>query len=466
MPDFEAQIKATLDSSDAESKINSFVNKKYGPINVDVNLNLSKSSQSIANLINQFKQQGQAAASSFAASFNGGLGKLDVSKFTSSLNNIKVDLGKLGFNSSEIDNITNKLEKMKISVTGVTTSLNSNGGLNLKIQGVDEIGRAVTMTNNYSKANKELSSSISAVAKAEQQISGTKLATASNNFDAWVAKNSESIGQFSGKVDELKRRMESMKSIGASASAFNEWQSELKELQSEISKTRSEVASLDGLKISSNNFTAWCNENGKAVKAYGEQIENLKKQMQDMQQNGATVAQAKNWDTQVSLLQSQAKAENNIGKTFGQEMSAAFGSAMKFASSYVSIYKVFSTIQDGMKTIVGLDDALVDLQKTTTASFDELDQFYREANDIAKQYGTSTQQVIQGAADWSRLGYNLEDSKLMSKLSSQFAAISPGMSVDKATESLVSTMKAFGFEAEDVLDGVMSKVNKMGKLVA
>lgn len=67
---------------------------------------------------------------------------------------------------------------------------------------------------------------------------------------------------------------------------------------------------------------------------------------------------------------------------------------------------------------------------------------------------------------WSRLGYNLEDSKLMSKLSSQFAAISPGMSVEKSTESLVSTMKAFGIEADSVLDGIMSKVNRVGKLVA
>ena len=50
----------------------------------------------------------------------------------------------------------------------------------------------------------------------------------------------------------------------------------------------------------------------------------------------------------------------------------------------------------------------------------------------------------------------------MSKLSSQFAAISPGMSVDTATTSLVSTMKAFGIEADDVLDGVMSKVNAVG----
>ena len=50
----------------------------------------------------------------------------------------------------------------------------------------------------------------------------------------------------------------------------------------------------------------------------------------------------------------------------------------------------------------------------------------------------------------------------MSKLSSQFAAISPGMSVEQSTESLVSTMKAFGIQADDVLDGIMSKVNVVG----
>jgi hypothetical protein len=56
----------------------------------------------------------------------------------------------------------------------------------------------------------------------------------------------------------------------------------------------------------------------------------------------------------------------------------------------------------------------------------------------------------------------LEDSKEMSKLSSQFAAISPGMSVEESTNSLVSTMKAFGIESSEVLDGVMSKVNQVG----
>lgn len=50
----------------------------------------------------------------------------------------------------------------------------------------------------------------------------------------------------------------------------------------------------------------------------------------------------------------------------------------------------------------------------------------------------------------------------MSQYSAMFASISPGMTVDNATSGLVSTMKAYGMEADQVLDGIMSKVNAVG----
>ena len=61
--------------------------------------------------------------------------------------------------------------------------------------------------------------------------------------------------------------------------------------------------------------------------------------------------------------------------------------------------QVMAKMENGIKTVVALDDALVDLQKTTTATPQQLNAFYNEANGIAKQYGTTTQQIIQGAAD-------------------------------------------------------------------
>lgn len=216
------------------------------------------------------------------------------------------------------------------------------------------------------------------------------------------------------------------------------------------------------LKIAGNNLTAWAANNSKATAAYGEQIRLLQERMQNMQNNGATQSTFKQWQDDVKVLQSTANSAGNIGKTFTDSFGSAFSSMVKFAASYVSIRRVFSELENGIKTVVALDDALVDLQKTSAATPQQLNNFYNEANNIAKQYGTTTQQIIQGAADWSRLGYSLEDSKTMSKLSSQFAAISPGMSVDESTTGLVSTMKAFGISSDEVLSQIMDKVNLVG----
>jgi hypothetical protein len=46
------------------------------------------------------------------------------------------------------------------------------------------------------------------------------------------------------------------------------------------------------------------------------------------------------------------------------------------------------------------------------------------------------------------------------------SVISPGMSVDQATTGLVSVMKAYGFQADEVLDGIMSKINIVGRDIA
>ncbi len=114
-----------------------------------------------------------------------------------------------------------------------------------------------------------------------------------------------------------------------------------------------------------------------------------------------------------------------------------------WTANYINPYKIIEMIQKGVNIVKELDTALVDLRKTTTMSSTDLKDFYTDANEAAKEYGVTTQQIINQASSWSRLGYGDRDSATkMSKLSSQFATISPGMDIDKATTGLVSTMKA------------------------
>ena len=141
--------------------------------------------------------------------------------------------------------------------------------------------------------------------------------------------------------------------------------------------------------------------------------------------------------------------------------------ALGINSTYAAISKLISVVKDGAKSVIELDTALVDLKKTTTMSEGDLAKFYRDANEEAKRLGVTTKEIIEQAAAWSRLGYgSKEDATRMASLSSQFAMISPGMSTTQAQESLVSTMKAFGIATDEVLDGVMSKINIVGNSFA
>ena len=107
------------------------------------------------------------------------------------------------------------------------------------------------------------------------------------------------------------------------------------------------------------------------------------------------------------------------------------------------------------------------LEKSWRNSYSD---YYYQANEVAKQMGVTTAEIINQASAWSRLGYSsAEAASKMAKYSSMFASISPGMNVDTATDGLVSVMKAFDIgndNPDDVLDGIMSKINIIGNTAA
>lgn len=148
----------------------------------------------------------------------------------------------------------------------------------------------------------------------------------------------------------------------------------------------------------SNQMTAWARNNSKAVQVYSQRLNDLQSRLSTAinNQDGAGIRQIRE---EFRLLQSEARAAGNVGKTFADSFTSSLGTVAKFAASYVSLYRVFNELKQGVQTVVELDTALVDLQKTSTATPKQLNSFYKEANNIAKQYGTTTQQIIQGAAD-------------------------------------------------------------------
>ena len=167
-------------------------------------------------------------------------------------------------------------------------------------------------------------------------------------------------------------------------------------------------------------------------------------------------------------LQIRIRETGEEGKKFWDVVKekAWYGAASQIGMAF-GINDIIRYGQQAVSVITELDTSLVDLKKTTSMSSSELENFYYDSNDIAKQMGVTTEEIINQASAWSRLGYSTKEaSEQMAQLSSQFASISPGMDTDTAQEGLVSIMKAWDIGYQDVKSQIMDDINALGNAMA
>jgi TP901 family phage tail tape measure protein len=388
------------------------------------------------NLTGLGQQIGSQMGSAIQKQVESSLGSIKVKNVGTG--NVKNLMASLGFDDKQIGAVTKKLEETMVTITKVKNSWTQNGGLKLTVNGVDELGRAVQIVQEFDKQTKVATTS--AVSFTQSFASSTK------------AINTE--------AEALKKEKQEKEKAAKAA----------KEFADKVKQANKEALTLTKSNTLSNNIQAWMNKNTQAAKVFENELRDIQSRLSQNTSSGMLQRCAAEFNN----IQARAKSANLTVKQFTSSLAGIGGKVGSFAlqvagigTAYQAAMKAISTIKEGINTVINLDTALIDLRKTTTMSDTELAQFYRDANTEAKNLGVTTQEIIEQAAAWSRLGYSsAEEVKTMARLSSQFAQISPGMSTKEAQESLVSTMKAFGFETDEVLDGIMSKINILGNSFA
>lgn len=477
MSDFIAHVIAELDMSKAEAKMSAFTSKKH---TVDVDVNLVSKNGNINNYLNQIKSQfgqaGNSAGTNFANSVNSSLGKINVKNAASQIANLQRTLKSMNFSSSSIDTITRDLQEMELAVTKVTTRMNGQN-LNVRVDGIDQMGRAISVVKEFDSATGRMQRTSETVATSLKQMftsaDASKLNADITALDANFVKLKGSVNNESTALAKLKTDLANIGNI----SGLDRQQAEFERITQEVNRlsvaykeayaeNQALVSSqqlMSKKTILGNQIQTWMNNNTKAAKIYRTELEQIQRDLA----NVGNASQLKAVSSAFNELKTTATAAGNAGKTtLGMlvsnmtKLSPLFGMGAMITTS-------IRAVKSMIDSVIALDTALVDLQKTTTMTNSELESFYTGANDIAKQMGVSTEEIISQAAAWSRLGYSsAEAAQSMAKLSSQFASISPGMDVDTATDGLVSIMKAYDVDVNDVLDGIMSKVNIIGNTAA
>lgn len=475
MSDFIAHVIAELDMSKAEAKMSAFTNKKH---TVDVDVNLVSKNGNINNYLNQIKSQfgqaGNSVGTNFANAINSSMGNIKLGNSIKDIESLKTTLKSFKFDSASIDNFTKDLEEMNLAVTKITTRMSGKDRLSVKVDGIDQLGRTVSIVKELSGQMQTASQTISqSTKKMFSDVDLSKLKADLASLDVGFTKLKGSTNNYTSELSKLKSDLAGLQNIGS----LDKQQAEFERIRQEVSKLSAKykeayaenqalVSSqqlMSKKTILGNQIQVWMNNNTKAAKIYRVELEQIQKSLA----NVGNASQLKAVSSAFNELKVSAMAAGNTGKTILNtlignitKLSPLFGMGMIITTSV-------RVVRSMIDSVVDLDTALVDLQKTTTMTNSELESFYLSANDVAKQMGVSTEEIISQAAAWSRLGYSsAEAAESMAKLSSQFASISPGMDINTATDGLVSIMKAYDIDVDNVLDGIMSKINIIGNTAA
>jgi len=236
-----------------------------------------------------------------------------------------------------------------------------------------------------------------------------------------------------------------------------------KEIESDLKKIEKSVGNIDIGKLTSMNQTFKKTKEGtkelnKEILTFKNSLGQTTRVTKDAQGNIEKVSQS------MKVLKTESKKTTDTTKKLtdatkeGAKASMSFGqqtleAAKKFGiwSAVTSIY--FAAIR-GLKQMVdevkNLDDALVEMSKVSELSGESLQRFGDIAADVGKKINATAADVVNAAADFSRMGFGEEESLRLAEDALVLTKIADGITeVDEATKALTSTLKGFNMDASE-----------------
>lgn len=434
-------------------------------------------------------------------------------KIQNEINDLYTDLDKLDekmnldSNNSSVDNTVQSQEKLQSELKETQKQAEKTA------QAVKESTTASTEQKKDAFSDKDVSASVESATNSikeennvlEQNTQKVKENTQAKEQNANVNLNKydKRLDSYNGKIDKYKTTIDRfndggwtsstyLENVQAVKNAVHEYETLLNELKGKDASlvTSDDISKLDKYEKKIKDTIATVTNMSASEKGYNfvsgqKELDKIHKLLEE---NSRMSSEAKN---KIKAYYAEIESGNpsmsldrihgEIMKIYNAEVEAGrAGKSMwsiikssglhQIAAQMAGMFGVYDVINLGKQafsTVKELDYALVDLKKTTAMNSSELEQFYYDSNDVAKQMGVTTKEIIDQASSWSRLGYNSKQAATeMAKLSSQFALISPGMDTTTSQEGLVSIMKAWNIGYQDVKSQIMDDINALGNAMA
>lgn len=271
-----------------------------------------------------------------------------------------------------------------------------------------------------------------------------------------IAQTISTVQQRMAALQQAKgsqREFAAKQSYDEALASLNRLVAKQKELESETAKMQriSSQASLE-----QQRFNQYVNDlDPKATKEYATVISDIQRLLVQAASGAEGFSEA--W----------TQAQNNIKKFKATMKSAGYESGniltyleskVKTLFTYVMANKALTTVLNGLTkvkdAVLDLNEAMTQLQIITGYNNQEAEKLLMTYNGMAQDLGTTTTSVAEGAQDWLRQGYALNETNTLIR-QSMAMSIMGNMEASEATESLTAALKGYKLEvssASDVVD--------------
>lgn len=161
-------------------------------------------------------------------------------------------------------------------------------------------------------------------------------------------------------------------------------------------------------------------------------------------------------------LTNQIRAAGGETESLGTKIKRMFREKAGYGAVGAILAFARRTLQQMYQNVVKIDTAMTELKKVTNETDESYRRFLDGSAERAQKLGAKISDIVTATADFARLGYNLEDASILSDTATIYKNVGDGISdINSASESIISTMKAFGYKASDAMS-IVDKFNEVG----
>lgn len=148
---------------------------------------------------------------------------------------------------------------------------------------------------------------------------------------------------------------------------------------------------------------------------------------------------------------------------FAKGIKGKFEGIGQYVMMYLGFNDIIRYIREGITVVRELDTALTEMKKVSDETTGSLQRFQKASFEIADSIGSTAEQIQNSAADFMRLGKDLETASKLAEHANIYANVGD-MGIEEATSHMVSSIQAWKSEFSSEVEASASIIDRYNEI--